>query len=315
MALFGQDVPAPGLVTGGAALGDLLTGGVAQRTQGVYVDQIRKHGQAADAMWQARERRARALAREAITREEMERAGYAPQVAGLLSAVLASGDSPDLRRLGDFQDPADQLIDQQRREAMEAGDVPRYNRLTAVRTDKAYQPARVVAGNVLPDGVALGDEAFVMQPLPQTQAQIAQRQASGEAALIRAHSSQRTMTPPQAEARVAWIMAQGNQRLAKGESPELVDAWIRNEMAKAGLLADAATPLVTDGAVGVPVRMDALGGDAPVARPRASRAWSQAEVLQAIRDARRAVSTGRISVEEARKRLRDAGLHNAAERL
>lgn len=167
----------PQAVAGGAALGDMLTGGPGRRAQGAYVDQFGKNAKAADAMWQARDNRARAIAREGLNPEVLGQAGYDEKLAPLLANVLAAGATPNLRNLGDFANPADRLIDAERAEALKAGDIPRYNRMTALATDKAYQPARVTNGNILPDGVGLGDEAFQMVPLPQTLATIEQKEA------------------------------------------------------------------------------------------------------------------------------------------
>lgn len=52
-----------------------------------------------------------------------------------------------------------------------------------------------------------------------------------------------------------------------------------------------------------------------VARTPATRAYSESEVLQAIRDGREAVRRGKLTREQVQKRLRDAGLGNAAEQI
>lgn len=268
MALFGQDAPDPRVVAGGAALGDLITGGPAQRAGGAYTDQFRKNATAADAMWKARDSRARAISREGLNPETLVSAGYDPRMAPVLSNVLGASATPNLRNLGDFANPADAEIDKQRREALAKGDTALYNRLTALATDKAYQPARIAGGVITPDGVGLGDEAFEVRALPQTEALIEQREASADATRVRADAyadstrdraaayadrqrrdpaprSGKSLSPAQVEAKMAFITAQATEHAKAGKPDEWVQAWMANEAAKAGIdmqLGEASAP-------------------------------------------------------------------------
>jgi len=318
MALFGQDQVDPRIAAGGTALGDLIAGGPGERGEKVYVDQLRKNFDAADAMWQARDRRARAIAREGI-RGSVDKAGYAPNIAPLVGDILTTSDSPNIRNLGDFANPADMAIEEERRKAMEAGDIPRYNRLTAVATDKAYQPARVVGGNVLPDGVGLGD-SLDMVPLPQTQARIDDGRARTEAAVAKTNRAPaphagKTLSEPEAEAKMAFIAAKANEMSKPGKdgkpkhSKEYVDAWVKSEAMKAGVAFDGDWQDAPE-ALG-----DTVPSGAAAPSVEAKHGYSQDEVLQAISDARRAIASGLITKDAAAARLRKAGLERAAGRL
>lgn len=256
---FAWEQPDPNIAAAGAALGDIVSGGPQRRAKGVYVDQYRKNAEAADSMWKARDSRARAIAREGLSTDTLTGAGYDAKVAPLLANVLAAGATPDIRNLGDFADPADRLIDAEREAALKAGDMPRYNRLTALATDKSYQPARIEDGVITPDGVGLGDSAFKVQPLPQTQSLIDQRAASSRATETRADAyadHQRRAPAPRArsskpevdaDTTMAWITAKANDLAKSGKSDEYVQAYIRNEAAKHGITLEGAatgdTPL------------------------------------------------------------------------
>lgn len=266
MALFGQDTPDPRVVAGGAALGDLITGGPAQRAQGAYVDQYKKNATAAEAMWQARDSRARAIAREGIRPDVVQRAmsGDPAALAELGSAALGTAASPNLSNVtGGYRDVADMEIKRQRQEALANGDVPSYNRLTALETDKAYQPTRIAGGVMMEDGAPLGDQVI---PLPQTQAIIDQREATADRTRAATENDEakadayvdrqsrppaarsgKSLSPGQVEAKMEWITAQATEHAKGGKSDGWVQAWMRNEAMKAGIemdapLGDAAAP-------------------------------------------------------------------------
>lgn len=177
-------VPNQALAQGlGSAL-DSVLGGAEHRGRLAYADQFKKEATAADAMWQARDNRARAIGREGFSPEVVRRAmdGDADARAQLGSYTLQAGATPNLSNItGGLGDFARMDLDRERRAAIDAGNVPQYNQYTALAEGKDYQPARVVAGNVLRDGVGLGDEAFAVMPLPQTQATIGATNATADA--------------------------------------------------------------------------------------------------------------------------------------
>lgn len=304
MALFGQDTPDPRVVAGGAALGDLIAGGPGQRAQGAYVDQYKKHGQAADAMWQARDSRARAIAREMIDADRVQRAMQGDQQAQaeLAAGSLGTAPTPNLSNItGGLGDFADMEITRQRQDALTKGDVPAYNRLTALETDKAYQQTRIEDGVMMADGAALGDQVI---PLPQTQATIDQRRASANATTMRAdayadstrtranayadrqgRAPGKTLTAEQADVQMEWILAQANQHAAKGKPDEWVQAFIRKEAAKAGLQMEAPSVEAPAAAGSVP------GEPTPIA-PQGVDQQKYATALRERADALRAIADG-----------------------
>jgi hypothetical protein len=131
--------------------------------------------------------------------------------------------------------------------------------------------------------VPLGDPEFGVTPLPQTEAQIRQRDAAAgvsnaRAGVLRVQEAaggwnpntgrgrgKLPMTQPEAEAKMQWINAQAAKKAAAGESPEFVNAWSANEMVKAGLPVpqEADFSGVTGGATTVPLGSDGV----PAPRP------------------------------------------------
>lgn len=169
---------------GFAALGDVLTGGVGRRAESSYHKGVKESADSFRALENARKARAQAMAasmqtdsRGKLTPELIARVQAGDQSAlaelGAASLSMASGQ-PNLKALGDM---ADEGIRHQRQDALKAGNVPLYNQLTALGEEKNYEPVREVGGNLIPSGVALGDEAFQVDPLPQTKATIGLRNA------------------------------------------------------------------------------------------------------------------------------------------
>lgn len=167
MALFGQDQPDPNALQIGAVLGDLLTGGSKARTQGAYVDQYKKNSDAADAMWGARDSRARAVAREGLTGDAMR----ALMTGGdgqfnTMASILAAGATPSMTSLGDHQTPdyARRVLD--REGAFLEGDTQLANMLGAVNSGKDYKPVEVNAQGIAYDpNLPLGSTTFKTTPL------------------------------------------------------------------------------------------------------------------------------------------------------
>lgn len=255
MAIFGQDSPDPRIAAGGAALGDMLAGGPAQRAQKGYFDEFKKSADAAGSMWTASDKRSRAIARDAMTGDLLARAraGDKEAMAELGAAVMRTADSPNFdnmtKGLGNL---ATQQIDVERRKALDGGDVRTYNKLTDLNADREFQPTRVVGGVMMDNGAALGETVI---PLPQTQATIDQREASIDRTranigndAIRAdayvrrqdrppagHKGKAPLSSDEADAKMAYITAQGTEYAKAGKPDAWVQAWMRNEAVKAGI--------------------------------------------------------------------------------
>ncbi len=255
---------------GYAELGALLGGGSDNGAK-AYADQQRRNALAADAMFQARQERAKAMWRES---QADAVAGMFPdqKQAAFVNFVLGSADTPNVRSLGEYSDPAARALYAERKAAFDAGDMKRMNAVTAVLGDKQYEPLELGAGGKAVFDPVLGDTTLTPLGEADVDSQNAltqQRVVTGEAATIRANA-------------------------AAGREAAHADVYRRT---------DPNRPRSTGGHGKHPT----LGEAAP-----ATRAWSAAEVQQAISDARKAIASGRITREAAQKRLLDAGLGHAA---
>lgn len=215
------------------ALGDMLVGGPKRRAEDEYAGQYRKNAQAADSMWKARDMRARAIAREGLKPELFTQAGIPENQAPLAATILQAGDTPNLRNaaLGDLGDMA---LDKEIRSRMEAGDFAGANQLTAVKADKNYEPVRVTGGNMMPSGVALGDEKFEVVPLPQTLATIEQKEAQIDQGQQRTNATvARANRPPAGRPSTPSddkvVLAQARERVAGGADPKVVADYLRSK--------------------------------------------------------------------------------------
>lgn len=174
---------------GYAELGAML-GGLGANTEAAYADQLRRHGRAADAFYQARQSRAQAIAREGLG--EALAGIYGPEQAALATAVLGSANTPNLGNLGAFEDPAAQALFAEREQAFREGNYKRMNAATAVLGDKQYEPLTLGGGGkVVFDPVEgassltpLGDAAVDAE-----NALTQQRVMAGEAARTRAEAA------------------------------------------------------------------------------------------------------------------------------
>lgn len=106
-----------------------------------------------------------------------------------------------------------------------------------------------------------------------------------------------TIRPPNREDETKRMTA---ELASTGATPEMIDEILTNAFAG------------KDFKVVQPAGNEA---DAGAARAPATRAWSQADALQALADAREAVRRGALSREQAQQRLLKAGLGNVAGRL
>ena len=177
------------MADGWSELGAVLGGGLPDGSQ-AYADQLRRHGLAADAMWQARQERAKALFRESLP--DALGGIYGPEEAALAAAILGSAPTPNLRNLGAFEDPAAKALFAEREDAFNKQDFKRMNAATAVLSDKQYEPLTLGGGGKVVADLVTGDTTLT--PLGQgaqgAEGALAdQRQASGEASLIRANAA------------------------------------------------------------------------------------------------------------------------------
>lgn len=214
---------------GGVALGEILFGGADPKAGLAEQGQVYKN---ASALEQARIDRAKRMAYDALPdaiRDDPElgkRAALNQAFATINPnlSILAEGNI----KLGDL------AVQGQRSEAIDDGQIPRYNQLTALQSDKPYEPVRVASGNMMPSGVALGDEAFQMMPLPQTLATIEQKEASIQqgqqrtnAAVDKARRSPQGGKKPSTASNEADVLAEARAAIAAGASVAKVRARLK----------------------------------------------------------------------------------------
>lgn len=193
MALFGQDAPDPRIAALGGVLGDIITGGPQSRGQLAYVDQFSRNAKAADAMWTARDSRARAIAREGITPEAL--ADFqAGRNSALGANILATSASPDMRILGAYQLAGTAEMANARNAAVLGGDMVTANRLTNTLEGRATPLVEVNAQGIAYDpNVPLGDQVFRTTPMADadidlTKARTADVAKRGDAYVVGQHA-------------------------------------------------------------------------------------------------------------------------------
>lgn len=212
---------------GGIALGQLLFGQADPKAGLAEQGQVYKN---TSALEQARIDRAKRMAYEALPDAirddpELGKRAVLNQAMATINpnlSILAEGNM----KLGDL------AIAGQRSDAMDAGETPRYNQLTALQTDKPYQPIRVVGGNMMADGVQLGDESVV--PLPQTLANIERSEAltnqgqqrTNAAVDKKRHGSQGGNKPTTASEE-AEVLRQARERIKTPEDAKRVAEYLR----------------------------------------------------------------------------------------
>jgi hypothetical protein len=181
---------------GFAALGETLAGGNRGRREDAYIKGLGEGYTVQTKMEQAGRERAQRIAEDLKTQARQRAAdayrAYAtsrglPAEAGELGAVFAQGGNMNFGSfMGGDEQLGDRELDRQRLVALGEGKIEHANQLAAVANEKAYEPVRVLGGNLVPSGVALGDDAFQVRPLPQTQASIDQGAQRTRAAVARA---------------------------------------------------------------------------------------------------------------------------------
>ena len=167
---------------GWAALGEALGGGNRQSQADAYYKGARESATTFDALAKARISRAQANARESLPQAlrdaQIQHPDLAASILGMATGQPNLGTYTDgLKDLGDIE------LERQQLAALGEGNFAHANQLNAVKTDKAYEPVRELGGSLVPSGVALGDPAFEVKPLPQTQATVDLREAQRTRAL------------------------------------------------------------------------------------------------------------------------------------
>lgn len=322
---------------GGQALGEAIFGGRNRGNSDVFVQRLKQNFDAKRAMEEADNSRIQRIAREAITAADIEAArnGDPAAAARLGEAALRTADTPNLgnitRGFADFDEAG------YRRAAVERATLGDMAGANAQLVGLATGPLKV---NAIDGGYQLNpyEVGGAATPTPGELANVALRQArvgtegarqgelgaraelsrvraaAGGFAPSRSGGRGKELSPQEAATKQQWILAQANKKIADGEPAEFVEAWIANEMMKAGMepepAVDVAPPTSLRWVEGGEETVVPLGQVA-AAKPPAR----EVEAAQALKDARAAIATGRITTEEARKRLIAAGFKNTAARL
>lgn len=213
---------------GGIALGDILFGRAKPGTGLAEQGQVYRN---ASALEQARIDRAKRMAYDALPNAiqgdpELGKRGALNSAMATINpnlSVLAEGNL----KLGDLH------VQGQRSEAIDAGQLPRYNQLTALQNNKPYEPVVVENGLLRPSGVALGDEAFQMMPTPQalasieaTEARTQQGQQRTNAAVDKSRHSPQGAKKSTASDEAA-VLADARAAIAAGAPIEKVRARLK----------------------------------------------------------------------------------------
>jgi hypothetical protein len=219
---------------GFAALGQMLGGGVGK--PGVYEDTLKKAYSADEQLQQARRARSLALIdsgrldnRNAVTPALLQAAlgGDIEAQATLGSSVLGSNSTMNMGQLGDYQRPHYGQNLNTAQEALEAGNIPTYNKFNAAAEGKNYQPVRALGGSYIEDGVALDDLDMVptlgtLNAIKRTDAAIDQGQQRTNASVAKSnrapasHSSGGGGKAPSAAAAEAGVLAEARAAIAAG---------------------------------------------------------------------------------------------------
>lgn len=320
---------------GFAALGDAIAGGPRRRAETAYPVRLKQNFDAFDALNEARISRAQANARERLSADVVTRALGGDQAAlgelGATTMGMASGQ-PNLSTFtGGLKDLGDIELQRQQVAAAESGDTSRLNRLTAVAGDKMIEQTKISDGIAF-DPLGTPDQELVVTPLGQ--ATITQKGALGDAALERAgaaaqqsrshaalydtqaaaggwkpSSGKAPATAAEQEAKIDWILAEGTRKakaMAKESGAEAAnqyaEAWINEQMSKAGLLVDPARGPQFQNVVGSSSTVPSGLGDVPT---------STAVSEPLLQQAQEAISRG-ADPEAVRARLRKMGRSDLA---
>lgn len=288
---------------GGAALGDILFGGRDRGNSDVFLKRLRENYTTQKAMEEASTSQIQRIARESQTAETVAKATGLPLgQAAMIANALRSQQSMNLNTAG--VTPLQMQEHGLRSTAVEAltPDLGAGNAALAAIDGKPLKRNDIDSGYQL-DPYAVGGTATPTGlQLEREGTERAKQGELGERAnLSRVKAAGGGFAPSRAG---------GGGGGGKGRSPSAAKAIIgtlEKEMGRK-LTADEVDTIYAGG----DFKFDepALGEVATKTDPA-----RQAEVMQALKDARAAVATGKITKEEARKRLIAAGYKNIAARL
>lgn len=262
----------------GSILGDMIFG----KPDGkVYGDQMERNMRTAKLMEEARNARSRNLAMDEITPEKFAAAyGVSPELGSLLSSATRSQDSANLNVLG--ATPGDMQEYAMRKAVAEEG-LPV---LGAVNANLAAIDGKPLKVNAIDAGYQLNPYEAGGEAVPMlgeiTDAELTRAKVGVQGALgdkYEAQAASGGFAP-----RAPGGRGGGSAKRSASASKQIV-ATLEKEMGRKLEVATKKDPAV------------------------------EAAATQALKDARAAVATGRITKEEARKRLVAAGFKNTAARL
>lgn len=238
---------------GWAKLGEVLAGG--NTPTDAYYRGAERAVRIEGLLAQAKIKRDEAMQRERF-RENAIAAGMDPNEAALLSSAFGAGYNPE--QLSGFQlDRQKMGITGDAADAARAGDIALLNNLSTVLSGRPRERTNI-AGGVAYDPYAAPDQALQVTPggaadVAADQALAAERSAGAQENLSQAllygtqaaaggwkpSAGKAPPTQAEQEAKIAYILAEGT-RLAKDRGEQWAEAWMNEELRKAGMLVEPA---------------------------------------------------------------------------
>lgn len=261
--------------------------------------------------------RAKLLADEFNTRQtlgDVLTAAQGPTDPQALAALVRSGNAGNYQQItAGSQNLADLALqsDAVKMAQDPNADVAMLNRVLAARTGNPLSANEAVAPSL---GQAMVDKERALIGLQNARATAAQAQAG------------RYGTAAQLDAARADLAARTNPNLRVGKKgSELMGPSLGQQLvpvpggyAEPGAMVAPEAQRDFEQSAGRPMtgeEMATIASGGTVTIPPPQQGFTQAEAMQALQDARKAVASGRITKAEAQARLRKAGLVKTAERL
>lgn len=261
--------------------------------------------------------RAKLLADEFNTRQtlgDVLTAAQGPTDPQALAALVRSGNAGNYQQItAGSQNLADLALqsDAVKMAQDPNADVAMLNRVLAARTGNPLSANEAVAPSL---GQAMVDKERALIGLQNARATAAQAQAG------------RYGTAAQLDAARADLAARTNPNLRVGKKgSELMGPSLGQQLvpvpggyAEPGAMVAPEAQRDFEQSAGRPMtseEMSTIASGGTVTIPPPQQGFTQAEAMQALQDARKAVASGRITKAEAQARLRKAGLVKTAERL
>ena len=286
---------------GGRALGEIVFGGREGGNSDVFLKRLRENYTTQRAMDEAASSQIQRIAREAITAADIEaaRKGDMAAQARLGEAALRTADTPNLRNVtGGFNDFDAAGYKRAAVEKAGLGDLAGAN---AELFGLAKGPLKV---NEIDSGYQLNPYEVDGEATPTATENAKIGELGARADVSRAKAAAGGFAP-----RASRGGGGGTDKRSASEANAMIKAF-EKQMKRP--LSPKEIEAIYDGGDVVFREPTTLGSAAEKSVVDPAR---QAEAAQALKDARAAVSTGRITKEEARKRLVAAGFKNTAARL